>query len=194
MLENIIEIDKIIFVFISKTMKNTFFDIVMPVITDLGNWIWLFIAGWLVLFIFGGRRGKLACIAALAAVLIADNFNSYILKPFFGRVRPNILLEGKQLLKNATGHVPSPSFPSGHATNIFTAAMVYSKYYIRYSPICFLIAFLVGFSRIYVGVHYPLDIVGGAIFGILWALMIIWITNKVSSLINNNRKDVKNYG
>jgi undecaprenyl-diphosphatase len=68
--------------------------------------------------------------------------------------------------------VPVPhdgSFPSGHAATSFAAATVLSFAFPRLAPALFLLAAAVGFSRVYVGVHYPLDVLGGAVLGVLVA-------------------------
>ena len=160
----------------------------MPIITDINNWIWLLALGWIALFIFGGRRGKWACIVVLIAVLIADNFTSYILKPWFGRLRPNVALDITRFLGGDSSRMPSPSFPSGHATNVFALAMVLSWYYPKITPICFLGAGIVGYSRVYVGVHYPLDVIAGAFVGIGCALCIIWSAKKCEMWIGARRR------
>lgn len=184
MFQKIINLDHQLFNFINQRMQCAFLDTWMPIITDFDNWMWLMIVGLIGLFMFGGYRGRVACIVIVVTVLIADNFTSYILKPFFGRIRPNVIVEAA----NATGHVPSPAFPSGHATNIFALAMVLSWYYRKIAPICFLVAITVGFSRIYIGVHYPFDVIGGAFVGIAWALIIIWFTKQIELFINSKRK------
>ena len=152
----------------------------MPIITNLENWIWLLILGWLALFIFGGRRGRLACIAIILAVLLADNLCSYVLKPYFGRVRPSVLLG------MSTG--VSCSFPSNHAANVFAMAAALSWYYRKLSVIWFAGAAMVGFSRVYIGVHFPLDVVGGAVLGILCAGLVVWIINAVDKKAVLSRK------
>lgn len=174
LIQKIKEIDLEFFHFIHETIKNPFLDKWMPIVTDTDNWIWPLALGWLALFIFGGRKGRLTCILLVVVVLFCDNLVSYILKPFFGRVRPNVEL--------GLASSPSPSFPSNHATNAFAIAFVLSWYYRRLIPIWFLWAVTVGFSRIYVGVHYPFDIIGGLIVGIACAPTVIWIGNYVVRL------------
>jgi undecaprenyl-diphosphatase len=67
-------------------------------------------------------------------------------------------------------HAPvDGSFPSGHASTSFAAATVLTFARPRWAPAFFLLALAIGFSRVYVGVHYPLDVVGGAVLGILVA-------------------------
>jgi undecaprenyl-diphosphatase len=61
------------------------------------------------------------------------------------------------------------SFPSGHATTSFAAATVLSFARPRWAPAFYLLALAIGFSRVYVGVHYPLDVIGGAVLGIAFA-------------------------
>src|SRR3990170_1717836 len=69
------------------------------------------------------------------------------------------------------------SFPSNHAVNCFSAAMMVSFFYKKIGIFLFLIAILVAISRVYVGVHYPFDTVGGAIWGILGAIVVLISAN-----------------
>lgn len=173
----LIGVDKQLFNFIRERMSCAFLDKWMPIVTDFDNWIWLMALGWLALFIFGGRRGRWACFLLLVAVLVMDNLNSYILKPLFARLRPEATYTAAQL---AAGKGISYAFPSNHAVNVFTLAMVLSWYYARIAPVFFLGAAIVGFSRVYVGAHYPFDVVAGALAGISGALVIIWCANRIA--------------
>jgi undecaprenyl-diphosphatase len=106
-------------------------------------------------------------ILAAAAVAIAD-LSARGLKEAFGVERPSSrYAEPKPLV-----HAPhDPSFPSGHAATSFAAATVLTAAVPRLAPVWVLLAAAIAFSRVYVGVHYPLDIVGGAVVGTLIALL-----------------------
>jgi undecaprenyl-diphosphatase len=99
------------------------------------------------------------------AVAIADVLANR-LKPVFDIERPSSrYAEPRPLV-----HAPiDGSFPSGHAATSFAAATVLTFAWPRWWPAFFLLAVAIGFSRVYVGVHYPLDVVGGAALGILVA-------------------------
>lgn len=182
LLQKINQIDVWLYYLLSQDIKNPFLDKWMPIITNMDNWIWILALGWAALFIFGGRRGRMTCIVVIIAVLFSDNLTSYILKPLFGRVRPNIALGLTDIVGSGLSS-PSPSFPSNHAVNVFTIAMALSWYYKELSPVWFAGAGVVGFSRVYVGVHYPFDVVGGAVVGVVCSLCIIWLGNRIDKFI-----------
>jgi undecaprenyl-diphosphatase len=97
------------------------------------------------------------------AVLLAD-LSARGLREAIGRPRP--------WRRYALPHtlVPAPrdsSFPSGHTTVAFACATVLSYFEPRLAPALFLLALAIGFSRVYVGVHYPLDVLGGAVLGVV---------------------------
>ena len=100
-----------------------------------------------------------------AAVAIAD-ISAAGLKLVFDRERPSSRYPEPRPLV----HAPTDgSFPSGHAATSFAAATVLTFAWPRWWPAFLLLALAIGFSRVYVGVHYPLDVVGGAVLGILVA-------------------------
>jgi undecaprenyl-diphosphatase len=118
---------------------------------------------WLGLLLFGGRRGRLIAAALLVTVLLTDPISVQLIKPLVHRVRPCFAVEGVQAL---VSQPRSPSFPSSHAANSFGAATVLLAAWRRWGWLGFVIAGAVSFSRVYVGVHYPSDLVGGAVLGV----------------------------
>jgi undecaprenyl-diphosphatase len=125
--------------------------------------VFVFAVLWLSLFILGGRRGRIAAALSLVAVLISDSLCNELLKPWIGRVRPCFALSDVRLLVPRQAH--SPSFPSSHAMNSFAVAAVLFGAGRALGWIGIVVAALVSWSRVYVGVHYPSDIAGGALFG-----------------------------
>jgi undecaprenyl-diphosphatase len=121
--------------------------------------VWLAIAAVCVLL----WRRPLVLLSVLSAVVLAD-LTALGLRRAIGRPRPWRRYPEPLPL----GHVPKdPSFPSGHTTIAFAAATVLTYYRPRWSPAFFLLAIAIGYSRIYEGVHYPLDVLGGAVLGLL---------------------------
>ncbi|GIS54101.1 hypothetical protein Ct9H90mP29_11430 [bacterium] len=90
-------------------------------------------------------------------------------------------LEGLHLLVSKGGKW---SMPSNHAANIFTFAVILSYFYERYKTPLFLLAYLIAFSRVYVGVHYPGDVLVGSIFGYAlgWIILTLWVILKMREL------------
>jgi undecaprenyl-diphosphatase len=74
----------------------------------------------------------------------------------------------------------SDSFPSGHTATSFACATVLSALVPRAAPAFYVLALAIGYSRIYVGVHWPLDVVGGAVLGIATALLLLAVTRRRS--------------
>ena len=108
-------------------------------------------------------------VSVLAAVVVSD-LTALGLRRLIGRPRP----WRRYALPHPLGHVPKdPSFPSGHTAIAFACATVLSYYRPRYAPAFFLLTVAIGFSRVYVGVHYPLDALGGAILGLAAGALVI---------------------
>ncbi|MBU0479043.1 phosphatase PAP2 family protein [bacterium] len=159
--------DTALFYAINHGLENKFLDIIMPIITDIGYWEIPLLAAWLCLMIFGGKKGRITGIVLVVSIILIDLFNSYPLKFLFARPRPcNVLLDVRTLVSTSTTY----SFPSSHATNIFALATILSNKYRSFRFYFFSVALVVGTSRIYVGVHYPFDVLAGAVVGILCGL------------------------
>jgi undecaprenyl-diphosphatase len=180
MIEFLASVDIAIFFFINHTLSNPVFDWVMPVITDLNHILIarIVIVAWIILVLWkGGVKGRIAIGILIITIIISDQLNSEILKDLFGRIRPCKSLEGVRLLVDCGGGL---SFPSSHAVNNFAGAAVISHFYKKQARYWYAFAVLVAFSRPYVGVHYPSDIIAGGIIGFAIGYLMILIWEKIN--------------
>jgi undecaprenyl-diphosphatase len=175
MTEFLLNIDLVVFYFINHTITNNFLDKLMPFITEIRNWylVYIFLFTWL--FWKGGKKGRIAAITLIIAIILSDQISSHILKELFSRTRPCQALDNVRLLVTCGS---GKSFPSSHAVNNFVAATILSYFYKQYKIIYFSIASLMALSRVYVGVHYPSDIIAGALLGFLVAWLLIYMLKK----------------
>ena len=172
MLELLNGLDVAIFYFINDDMKNIFLDWVMPILTEKKNWFPLFGILYVMLLWKGGKKGRTAALLIIAVILLSDQLSSSFFKPMFQRLRPCVALENVNML---IGLKTSYSFPSSHATNSFATAVFFSYYYPAGKWTYLIFAVLIAFSRVYVGVHYPFDVLIGAALGSICALVIIYV-------------------
>ena len=157
-------------------------DHIMPFITDADNWVLPILFLIAILGFKGGKRGKIALSLLIISLSITDSICAQILKPFFERIRPShIAIEGVNLLVSKGGKW---SMPSNHASNMFSLAVILTYFYDRFKVPLFSLATLIAISRVYVGVHYPADVVVGAFIGysISWLIITLWVIIKMREL------------
>jgi len=167
------------FYFINHDLSNTFLDLIMPLVSISGDGGMIWILAALVLIVFGRQETKRAAFLMLAALFISYLVGEEVLKALFQRPRPFQTLPGVNLL------VPPPgsfSFPSGHTANAFAAGLVLARKIPALALPALIIAVLMAFSRVYVGVHYPLDVLCGALVGIACALPVLKAENSIIEL------------
>ena len=155
--------DTKLFYAVNLGMENSLFDWLMPIITGYEIWILPVIALSVYLVYKNPRQGLFIIAAAVLAVTLSDLINHRVLKEIFARPRPCNVLPDVHLITGCSG---SLSFPSSHAVNSFTLAAVFGFYERRLWIITAPAASLVAFSRVYLGVHYPADVIVGAMVGI----------------------------
>jgi undecaprenyl-diphosphatase len=159
-------LDRALFHLINRGGENPFFDVLMPFMTDLKNFfcVLALLGGWI---LWKERKAGLIFLIFIALTLaMTDSFSSRLLKEWVGRIRPCEILPEVRLLTDCN---TSYSFPSSHAVNLFAAAYFLSQPFRRLAPVFYGIAAVVGYSRVYLGIHYPLDVMGGAGIGLLIA-------------------------
>lgn len=163
MLEFLSEIDKALFLFLNVTLANPVTDLVMPVITS--DWLLriLYAIAVVLLLIFGNARLRWVALFSVMVLVVTDQVTAGLLKPMIGRLRPCYALENINLLVDCGG---GKSMPSSHAANAFGQAVLFSVMYRRWAWPLAVFAALVALSRVFVGVHYPFDILVGSIIGV----------------------------
>jgi 4-amino-4-deoxy-L-arabinose transferase-like glycosyltransferase/membrane-associated phospholipid phosphatase len=185
--------------FINQTLSNRVFDVVMPFVS--GNKLFfpaLILAG-LVFLCKGGPRARLCALMMVLILWPGDSFVCNTLKHAISRPRPYVTfpevnVPGRKLKAEApaaaaltkmevkTGGPNYNSMPSSHAANWFAATMILLVYYRKSWRFMLPLACLVAFSRVYNGLHYPSDVLAGAILGAgyaaagLWGLNTLWQT------------------
>jgi undecaprenyl-diphosphatase len=162
---------------IAINLQNGFFDSLMPFITDKWNFIAPLALLSLYLIFFRPRRDLILAISAVAVVLLADG-TTQIFKDLVQRIRPCHVFQQVQLLHGAIC-TDSFSFPSNHASNTFALAAFISYNYRRLAIPSFLIAILVGYSRIYLTAHYPTDVLAGAAWGMLLGFTVAMVAGRL---------------
>lgn len=174
-------IDINLFYFFNSTLANPVTDKFMPFITERDNWFIFYALIWLYLFFKGGRKGKTAAILIIILILISDQVSDNVLKPLFHRIRPCHVLPDVRLLVNCSDAF---ALPSNHAVNNFAAAAMFSHFYPSMKYVLFAGAFVVSISRVMCGIHYPFDIALGAIVGLMFAMLILYLWKLLNDKIN----------
>lgn len=162
--------DQWLFQLLNGEWHNALFDAIIPYWRSKYIWIPLYLFLVSFLWINWGKRGLVIIAFAAATIGVADFTSSKIVKPLVERVRPcndnNLTFEVRELVKCGGGY----SFTSSHATNHFAIATFLSlvlgflrKKWITWALIAW--ATSIAYGQVYVGVHYPLDVIAGAALG-----------------------------
>ncbi|HOX55573.1 MAG TPA: glycosyltransferase family 39 protein [Candidatus Paceibacterota bacterium] len=170
--------DTALFRVMNQSLANPAFDGLMPLLAGHAFFIPLLLAAGLLLIWKGGRRGRIFVLMLALALSLADGFVCNVIRDAIGRPRPGLALpETRALLRSSS----RGSLPSAHAANWFAAtAVVFVFYRRRWLPVA-AVGALVAFSRVYNGVHYPGDVLVGAVLGAGAGLAAVWLATTLWS-------------
>ncbi|OGP93379.1 MAG: hypothetical protein A2157_17940 [Deltaproteobacteria bacterium RBG_16_47_11] len=141
--------------------SSSFLDQILPWLTYLGSHlavIFFILLSW----ILTKQRKILRLLLLLYGI---QSVVIYGLKFLVKRERPLFFLEMASKLSNGPGEILDPSFPSGHAAFSFMMATLLAHWFPRYRIIFYITAGFIGWTRIYLGLHYPTDVIAGAVLG-----------------------------
>ena len=173
---------------IAANLRCSFLDFVMPLITLLGDAgiFWIAVSAILLLVPKHRKTGLSMGISLLIGLVVCN----MILKPWVGRIRPydyQFIHFGKTIeLLVATPH--DFSFPSGHTIASFEAAVALTVHNRKLGIPAMILAVLIAFSRMYLYVHYPTDVLASVVLGTAIAFLGCLIAKKLFSLVEANRK------
>jgi undecaprenyl-diphosphatase len=139
-----------------------------------GGLVWLAIAGVLTIL---RRMNPRAVVVLVLALILASILADHVLKPLIARERPFVTFPQVAVIG---GRPDDASFPSGHAANAFAGAFVLSRFVAGGQIVWWALASAIAYSRVYLGVHYPLDVVGGALLGLASAALISILAARVA--------------
>lgn len=166
-MERLFEMEGQLLLWIREVFASPVMDKIMIFISSLANKGMLWIGIGVVLLLFGVKGRKWSNRGLLVLLSLAFNMVicNLLLKPLVARTRPYDLL-GYEILVRRLGDY---SFPSGHTSASFAAATAIYAIDRRWGAAAYVLAALIGFSRLYLGVHFPTDVLAGAVVGILAA-------------------------
>ncbi len=157
-------------------LKNPVLDFLMPIITAFGNSgaVWILICILCLIFKKTRKCGITIAIGLILSLIVCNG----LLKNLVARIRP---FEANGIMELLIDIPKDFSFPSGHSSASFVAASVIYMYYKKWGIFALIFAALIAFSRLYLYVHYPSDVIFGIILGIMLSFVSRYFVNKVEN-------------
>ena len=184
LVQRITDADTAIFLAVNGSHAH-FWDVFMTRVSNPLVWVPMYVALVYVLISNYNYRSVLLCaLAVCVLILITDAFSSNVIRPFVGRLRPSNLNNPlSDVVHIVDGHRGGRfGFPSAHSGNAWAVAF-YVAYLFRKRVLTWFLcawALLVCYSRLYLGVHYPGDLLGGLVLAFVGATLVYWVFAKVS--------------
>jgi len=168
----VIELDLRLFHFLNQVLVHPWLDVLMPIATHPATWAVALGLGAIYLAVRQGDRGRRTIVAVLLALALGDFVAAQLLKPAFHRLRP---CHDSVEVRNPGRCGGRYGFPSNHATNAASVSAALGTFYPVTLVATVPLALLVGWSRIYLGVHYPADVVAGFLLGAMVGVLVAMI-------------------
>jgi len=194
-METILSIDTRLLLWINHA-RSPVLDHIMKTISDFGIFFPVIAIFILYRLYKGSAFERVMWVVGIIAVISSDALCARVLKPLVGRQRPYLDVDGLYVLKGSRWLLtnpeirqnlgPSLSWPSCHATNMWTAASYLLSFMKLPGLVLALVAFLVCYSRVYLGVHYPFDTLGGMVIGIAWGCLFAAIAKAIDRVFLRN--------
>lgn len=169
--------------YINTQWVNDFFDLLMPFLRNQWTWAPLYLFLLIFMPLNYGRKGWMWCVLFILSFAIGDYLSASIIKPYYLRMRPCNNPYLKDIVHLLVPCGSGYSFPSSHATNHFAmgvfSAMTLGKRHKWVWILALLWAFSIAYAQVYVGVHFPGDVVTGGLLGSITGLVIGKIYQRV---------------
>ncbi len=186
-------VDRKLFFFVNNGLANDFFDKVMPFLRESNLWIPLYLFILVFILVNFGYRGWGWILFAVCTAAVCDLVSSHLIKEHIFRLRPCQNPELADQIRILANYCPrSSSFTSSHATNHFGMAMfivvtlrAYTGPWVR---LLFAWAAVICFAQVYIGVHYPLDVLSGGLLGCGLGYIIAVFFNNYAGLVSLQNK------
>ncbi len=189
LLDRLLEFDTWLLLKINSDWNNPFFDTVFPLWRQAQFWIPLYLFLFIYMLMNFGKRSWWWILCLILTAAISDQLSSNLIKEAVGRLRPCRNPDLLDHLRFFVNYCPkSGSFTSSHAVNHFASAVfifITLKDYLKKWKWLFIFwAVSICYAQVYVGVHYPADVIGGGILGTLigWGIAYVYHSNKKVAL------------
>ena len=202
MVECLDSLDRSIFLFLNG-MHNDFFDVFMWYVSKTATWSLMLLFLLYIIFKNNWRMALMVVLGIALTITLADQISSGLIKDFIGRFRPTHNPEIESIVHTVNGYKGGLyGFVSSHAANTLGVAVYISLLFRnRYITLFMMLwSLLVAYSRIYLGVHYPGDILGGMIVGVISGFVVYKIydyailrlkLNEKNGFFDKNKKNTK---